>query len=1029
MNPDSNHSDAASQSDAATLRSSAVLQESSEMMLVEKPSRSKKLAAARLEELTINKLKIHSIGLVGREKETEKLKSCLKSMMDQQAAEDNDETELNEETMTISKVKKELVFIKGFSGVGKTSLARTVKQELDSMEGGYYVEGKFDLNEDKDEPYSGIAKAYSELIQEMDTNDRFMLLEFGQQLVATLGSEVEPLTYLIPELELALGSYTTSSYTDGDIEGMQERWKYSFRVLTRLLTAYVKPLVIIIDDLQWADKASLDLIETLITDSQNVNPLMVIGCYRSNEVDEMSDLTKSIQSLEEKKSQFGFDIVSMEVESCGINEVNQMIMKMMDTDNEEGTRDLADLCFQKTLGNPFFVIEFMSMLQREDLVKFNIGTMKWSFDVSVIEEATFSTSNVAELLRLRMEQMPADVEILLQVAACLGPTFRVSILETLWKNLSYTQLEHTGLDDVPKLISFIESEMLIETLVGDKYRWVHDKVQEAALSLVKGKEVDLKFEMGKVLYFNLSAKELDNELFDVADLISNGKGTESVDFASLCLKAAKKAKRLSAFQSTARYVQTGIEMLPENKWTSQQPLTLELHTLGAQVQLALGHVEESSSHCNAVLSRNDIDVGHRIPLKLVETIKTVKGKPKDFYRHIGRMDDTNKTVTDVLERIHYSSYHTQEIFQMILCDCKGVQLTLQHGLCEHSGHCFAMLGFYATVLFSNFKDAAIFRELALSMQSHFGKPRACQTIFICHFYSLAWTVPIQNFASSSVFYDAYIRGMQNGEVDFAMWSIASHFVLVPISLGKPIDQILEVCPKIVAQMEEVSQTSQALTTKLYWQMLLNLREPQQAKDPLQLCGDVVTEYSDVEDDAHSLAFREYLECQLLLYYDHESAADRAIVFAGGLEKASPGNFHLMIEAFHRGVCLYVAARRTKLRKYKKHAKKIRNVMHKWKKAGIPNVVYYCTFLDAEDAALHGKHNEAEKGYKEAVQFVAKSGYLQHAALFNELYSDYLLRERGDKEEAKYRLQEALRYYKDWGALGKVEKLKESSLLA
>jgi len=339
---------------------------------------------------------------------------------------------MKEETITTSKVKKELVFIKGFSGVGKTSLARTIKQDLDSMEGGRYVEGKFDLNEGKEQPYSGIAKAYSQLIQEIHTNSRDKLLEICQQLSETILSEVEPLTYLIPELELALGEFSTSSYSDeGNIDGMQERWKYSFRVLTRLLTSYVKPLVIVIDDLQWADKASLDLIETLITDSRNINPLMIIGCYRSNEVDQTSDLAKSIQSLEEKKSQFGFNITGIEVESCGTSEVNEMIVKMMDADDEESTRDLADLCFQRTLGNPFFVIEFMSMLQRADMIQFNIGTMKWSYDVSVIEGATFSTSNVAELLKSRMEQMPADVKLLLQVAACLGPTFRVSILETL----------------------------------------------------------------------------------------------------------------------------------------------------------------------------------------------------------------------------------------------------------------------------------------------------------------------------------------------------------------------------------------------------------------------------------------------------------------------------------------------------------------------------------------------------------------------------------------------------------------------
>ncbi|CAJ1938940.1 unnamed protein product [Cylindrotheca closterium] len=278
-----------------SLRTYQPLDESNELTIVERTSRIKKIADSRLSELTINKLKIQSIGLIGRETETERLRSCLRSMMDNQAAEDDDETEMNEDTIMISKVKKELVFIKGFSGVGKTSLARTVQQEVNSMKGGYYAEGKFDLNESKETPYAGIAKAYSQLVAELSVTNPDVLLGIGQQLCDTIGPEVEPLTYLIPELESFVTGY--SNYSNENVDGMQERWRYSFRVLTRLLTSYFRPLVIVIDDLQWADKASLDLMETLIADSQNVNPLMMVGCYRSNEVGEKSDLAKSQYSL------------------------------------------------------------------------------------------------------------------------------------------------------------------------------------------------------------------------------------------------------------------------------------------------------------------------------------------------------------------------------------------------------------------------------------------------------------------------------------------------------------------------------------------------------------------------------------------------------------------------------------------------------------------------------------------------------------------------------------------------------------
>ncbi|KAL3927280.1 MAG: hypothetical protein SGBAC_013148, partial [Bacillariaceae sp.] len=1044
---------------------------------IQKPNRMSKLAGTRLSELTINKLKIHSIGMIGREEEIQLLLSRLQIMMQQSndAATLADENYENAESsrittsLKISTVKKQLILVKGFAGVGKTSLARAIKKDVTSTKQGFFVEGKFDFsNEATDQPYSGIAKAYSAVIQDLWKTDRDMLLVIGQQLCDELGRDVEPLTFLVPELEDVVTQYSTSSFSDGsNMDGMQERWNYSFRILTRLLTSHVKPLVILIDDLQWADQASLDLIDCLITDNQNVNPLMFIGCYRSNEVDETSILSKTIKSLEEKTSNFCFDIFDIEVDNCSIHDVNRMVMKMMDTDDEDSTRDLAGLCFQRTLGNPYFVIEFMSMLRREDLITFNLGTMKWVYDVSAIANATVSTANVVELLKSRMQEMPADVQFLLQLAACLGPTLRVPILQTLWKNLGIVQAKRFKSDKVPTLIGFIEKEMLIEEWGGDKYRWVHDKVQEAALSLVEMDVRTLKFEMGKVLYFDLRGKDLDDDLFDVADLISSGNGGESADFASICLKAGKKAMRLSAFLSSTRYIQSGIRMLPENNWTTQQALTLELYTLGAQVELLLGRIAESKQYCSAVLNRDDIELSAKIPVWITEirrlstvemkypeavktclallkdmkyqfiwsrsliavqalralsrTTKAVKQQPKDFFLKLGSMDGRNRTIVEIFKVLQYSSFYTQETMQLILCACHIVQLTLKHGLCEYSATNIASLGNLGVLVFHKHTNAAMFREVALSTQNHIGKARACATMFLIYQYTLVWTVPLQT--CTEIFYEAYIKGMQNGEVSYAMWCLSC-----------PIDQMAEECPKIIMHMEELSQTSQAKTDRCFLQMFLILQNnPQQQQNqhehPIRLKGNFHS-IDACTGDPFLSAIHNYMECQLLLFYDHPSAADRAIIGAGVLSKAALGSFDLMQETFHRAISLYVAARRTKTtqNKYKKHAKKVRTTILNWKKEGIPNVVYYCIFLDAEHAVLEGKLEDAETHYKNAIQFVCRSGYLHHAGLFNELYSDFLWREKEDKDEARYHLKQAIRYYEDWGALGVVARLQKSTLL-
>jgi predicted ATPase len=201
-----------------------------------------------------------------------------------------------------------------------------------------------------------------------------------------------------------------------------------------------------------------------------------------------------MKSLADKTLDFGFDISEIVVESVGSDAVNQMIMKMMDTDDEDSTRDLAELTFQRTLGNPFFVIEFMSMLQREDLITFSLGTMQWSYDVRAMADTTVSTANVVELLKSRMEKMPADVRLLLQFAACIGTSFTLETINIIWQEHGTSKSHTFG------LLQEMQDEQFIDPYDGNCYKWYHDKVQEAALSLSDIVNETFKFKIGKTLF-------------------------------------------------------------------------------------------------------------------------------------------------------------------------------------------------------------------------------------------------------------------------------------------------------------------------------------------------------------------------------------------------------------------------------------------------------------------------------------------------------------------------------------------------
>eukprot|EP00980_Cylindrotheca_fusiformis_P015974 scaffold4690_cov116-Cylindrotheca_fusiformis.AAC.4 len=722
LNP-SVHRDASSSSFRKSLRSNS---KSEEFKLLPR-SRSIRPNISMLAELTINKLNFKSMGLIGREREFSTLKSQLERMMKEEKKISSCDQSISTQSLIQSKLHKELVFINGYSGVGKSALAKMLEQEIDGMNDGIYVEGKFDLKT-SNEPYSGIASAFGEMCQRVskrqdpskkNANPGDESLSFGCRLSAALGPSANLLSNFIPELQdmLSRTRRQSSVSSDGeqyDLEVVQKRMKYAFQVLMRALNAEFSPIVLVLDDLQWADESSLDVMDFLISDLQNPNALMIVGCYRSNEVDDQSILFKKVQSLVKKQDKLSFHITDIAVGGCDIDGVHKMIMAMMSIDDEERSRGLAEVCFKRTAGNPFFLIQFIQMLHDEGLISYNLGLLKWVWDEDRIADETTSADNVVDLLQARMRKMPANVQLLLQYAACLGSSFSTHTLDLIWREQSVMSAEYTA-DTIPKLLVVVVSSNLVEACGENKYRWVHDKVQEAALSLSEIVTPGFQFQIGTTLYHLLDATDLEERLFDIADLINKERESKRHEFATLNLRAAEKAKKVSAFQSAAKYAANGIDFLPSDKWTTHRSLTLALYTIGSEVELALGHGDSADTYSNEVLNRKECtamevfalkmakdlkmctidlkfkeaiamdldllkDLGVKLlwsratsPLQAVTTlIRTIKmakkaPAPKDIVEKLGRVKDPKcRAVMHLLSRLGYACYRTEDLFLNIL---------------------------------------------------------------------------------------------------------------------------------------------------------------------------------------------------------------------------------------------------------------------------------------------------------------------------------------------------------------------------
>lgn len=272
--------------------------------------------------------------------------------------------------------------------------------------------------------------------------------------------------------------------------------------------------------------------------------------------------------------------------------------------------------------------------------------------------------------------------------------------------------------------------------------------------------------------------------------------------------------------------------------------------------------------------------------------------------------------------------------------------------------------------------------------------------------------------------EASLRGLGEGDFEFGVWSLFSHSMLFPYIMGKPLQSILNRCSMVLAQCEESGQKVHALVVRSLWQMLANLTDP---SCPRTFDGEIYCPSSwndDIRAHPGSLGFRHLATGEALLFnVGYRAAADRAIKDGDIIDRHLPQFYGATLEIFHRAVALYATALETHKRKYKKGASRIRKRIAKWAQINNPNAKYYLPFLDAEQLCLEKKVNEAQSKYQEALAVVGSKGYLHHLGLFHERYADFLSREKVSEEQSRYHLEEAMRYYKEWGHVGKVKTLE------
>jgi predicted ATPase/signal transduction histidine kinase/tRNA A-37 threonylcarbamoyl transferase component Bud32 len=526
----------------------------------------------------------------------------------------------------------ELVMVSGYSGMGKTSVINEIHKPIVQCR-GYFIEGKFEPLQ-RTIPYTAIVKAFSDLVRQLLTETQARVEAWREKLLEALGPNCQVIIELIPEVELIMGKQPAVP----ELPPMetQNRFNRVFQQFVQVFTQPEHPLVLFLDDLQWADAASLKLLELLITDLDSQYLLALIA-YRDNEVDATHPLMITVEEL--KKA--GTVVHELALQNLDKSHVQALVA---DTLREEKAqvKSLADLLWSKTQGNPFFLTQLFQSLYDDQLLIFDYHEGIWQWDIDQIQSRGITDLNVVELMTRNIQKLPKSTQEVLKVAACIGNRFTLDVLA-----IATDQSESTTADQLWKpmqvgLILPVSESSKIGLAMGDRlldpavldisspqdaypysqsvtYKFLHDRIQQAAYALIPEEHRKIThFKLGHQLLKKIGSDEIESNIFDIVNQLNRGvefispnpiksrqlfkeETISPLELARFNLIAGHKAKEATAYETAVEYLNFGIELLGVKTWENEYNLSLDLYIEAAEAEYLNTHYHQSALLAEIVL--------------------------------------------------------------------------------------------------------------------------------------------------------------------------------------------------------------------------------------------------------------------------------------------------------------------------------------------------------------------------------------------------------------------------------------------
>ncbi|MEG3966947.1 AAA family ATPase [Microcoleus sp. T2B6] len=990
--------------------------------------------------------------LYGREAEVEALLTAFERVAD------NPFTPLNKG----GQGGVEMMLVAGYSGIGKSSLVAEIHKPNTKLR-GYFTAGKFDQFQ-KNVPYSAVVNAFKGLVQQLLTESEEQLAQWREKLKSAFGMNGQVIIDVIPEVELIVGKQPEVPEL-GATES-QNRFNILFQNFIRAFCTKEHPLVIFLDDLQWADAATLKLIILMMTDTE-MQYLFLIGAYRDNEVSPTHPLMMTLDGLLKE----GAIINYITLAPLGIENISQLIGDTLSS-NYESVKSLAELVIEKTGGNPFFVNEFLKTLYSKNLIQFDLSSLSWQWDVHQIQ-AKGITDNVVELMIDKVNKLPESTQQMLRLAACVGANFNLHTLSLI----SEKSPRETSTDLALAIQSGLilpTSELDADLLIQD-YKFLHDRVQQAAYAMIYGESKrSFHLKIGLLLLQNLPKNKREIRIFEIVDHLNFGRDliaddSAKIELARLNLEAGKKAKDATAYGAALQYLRAGLKCLIGDFWTEYYELTLALHKERAEVEYLNGCFEDSEALIDLILKnvKSDIEKAEIYNLLLVQYTMSAKyeesiqtGKKALFLLGVDLPDANFKEaldlevarakknlgsrkiadlidepeITDPQKRLVLklltntdppAYFFNQEMYAVIVL--KMANISLQYGNIAVSSKGFVTYGMILGSILGDYQSGYEFGKLAVEVSKKFNSSsQRCSACLVLGGHLNNWVKHIK--LAEAILNESYQAGLESGELLHSGYAI-EHKLRYLFYQGKNLEPLVIEVEKFL-QFNQKIKNQWAIDGMLGFQItLFNLSS--RTPNKFVFCNNEISDEEFLEScKAHkslALICTFYIfKSQVLYLYDqlHEALncalkAKEFMIFTLGQFQISEHNFYTSLIL----VSLYLDASESEQKHYWEQLESQQEQMKIWADNCPENFLHKYLLVEAEIARISGQGMEALDLYDRAIASAHENEYIQNEALGNELVAKFWLG-KGKEEIAKLYMRKAHYGYQLWGAKRKVEDLEQ-----